>query len=552
MNLNKQAKQMMIAAVMFIGLAVFCRLLGISGFHSLLMGLIRSSIYIFLFAAWGILLSKRIIHTQLRRYMIGIAGCMVFWFLIRTLKYHFIPTEALPDFVRFTWYCYYIPMLLIPMFSLLASVSLGKSEQYRMPLSVCLMCVPTIFLVLTVLTNDLHQMVFSFPSEYSVWTDVHYDYGPMYWVIVLWIGVNALFAFAIILRKCRIPHSKKLLWLPLIPFSLMIAYGILCVTVWDVIKLFVGDITAVYCVLIALLFESCIQCGLIQSNTGYEDLFMVNKLGAQITNRENAVCLTSSNAMELSEEQRKSAEKHTISIDKNTLLKSQPIHFGHVLWQVNIAKLNETTEQIEENCRNLAERNRIRQKNLETQKKILTLREKNRASDLLHRETARQIDLIDRMLMQYDTETDDKKSRKLLAGAAVLGAYIKRYGNLLLVSQHAKTADIRDLSRCLDESFVNLELLGVGCLHTLPSDLMLSTNDMLYVYRKFEEIVEACLYDLKYVWINARESKGWIILSMEFVCDTDLSPLASNKSLFTCEDGTYRFTFKLKKGGAQI
>lgn len=407
-------------------------------------------------------------------------------------------------------------------------------------------------MVLTVLTNDLHQMVFSFPVEYSVWTDSHYNYGPIYWVIVVWIAINAILAFAIILRKCRIPHSKKLLWLPLIPFSMMIVYGILCVTVWDAIEPFLGDITAVYCVLIALIFESCIQCGLIQSNTGYGELFKVNKLGAQITDCENNVCLTSSNARQLSKEQRKCAETHTIVFDKNTLVKSQKIHFGHVLWQVDIKKLNETTEQIEENCRNLAERKRIRQENLETQKKILTLREKNRANDLLHRETARQIDFIDRMLSRYDTETDDNKRRKLLAGAAVLGAYIKRYGNLLLVSQRTKTADIRDLSRCFDDSFVNLELLGVNCLHTMPSGLTLQTKDMLYVYRSFEEIVEACLYDLHYVWINVRESKGWIILSMEFVCDTDLSPLASSKSLFTCEDGTYRFTFKLKKGGEQI
>lgn len=129
--------------------------------------------------------------------------------------------------------------------------------------------------------------------------------------------------------------------------------------------------TAVNCVIIAMIFESCIQCGLIQSNTGYEKLFAVGKLGAQITDRENTVCLTSSNARELTEEQRENAKVHDVSLDKNTIVKSRPIHFGHMLWQVDIAKLTEVTEQIEENCRDLAHRNRIRQENLETQKKIL-------------------------------------------------------------------------------------------------------------------------------------------------------------------------------------
>ena len=309
--------------------------------------------------------------------------------------------------------------------------------------------------------------------------------------------------------------------------------------------------TVVFCLLIVAILECCIECGLIQSNTGYEELFMVSRLGAQITNQENAVCLASANARALTEEQRISTKTQTVSADKSMIVKSQPIGFGHVLWQENVAELTEAIEQIEENCRDLAEHNRIRQENLKTRKKILALQEKNRVSDLLHRETAGQIDLIDRMLAQYDTETDDRKRSRLLGGAAVVGAYITRYGNLLLIGERTETADIRDLARCFDESFINLELLGVNCLHTLPSDIILATKDMLQVYRSFEAAVETSLSDLQYVWINVRESKEGIFLNMEFVCDTDLSPFASIADSFSCEDGAYRFTFKLRKGGEE-
>lgn len=74
--------------------------------------------------------------------------------------------------------------------------------------------------------------------------------------------------------------------------------------------------------------------------------------------------------------------------------KSQPIRFGHVLWQEDIAELTEAIEQIEENCRNLAERNRIRQENLETRKKILALQEKTgRATCFIKRLPCRSIGL---------------------------------------------------------------------------------------------------------------------------------------------------------------
>ena len=50
-----------------------------------------------------------------------------------------------------------------------------------------------------------------------------------------------------------------------------------------------------------------------------------------------------------------------------------------------------------------------------------------------------------------------------------MGAYIKRCGNLLLVSHLEETADIQDLSRCFEDSFVNPELLDVMPLYA-PCD----------------------------------------------------------------------------------
>ena len=115
MKVNKQTKLMMLTAAVLIVLAVICRMLGNSGFYRQPMGMIRSGIYIFMFVAWGVLLNGRIIHAELRRYMVSIAGLMSFWLLLRTLKYNFISQEDMPDLTRFVWYAYYIPMLIIPL-----------------------------------------------------------------------------------------------------------------------------------------------------------------------------------------------------------------------------------------------------------------------------------------------------------------------------------------------------------------------------------------------------------------------------------------------------
>ncbi len=539
------------STILYVALAILtARVLRQIGFRvedplDLCLIILRASIYIGLFAAWGISIRNRIIQPQVRRLLTSVSVLMIFWITVRTIRYSLDECIWL---MRYLWYLYYLPMLLIPLLAVFVALSLGKPDNFRLPKWIVYLYLPTIALLLLVLTNDLHQFVFVFSEDAIVWgNDYRYAFG--YFPTIGWMILCSVTALVIMLIKCRIPHSRTVLMLPFVPAIMLLIYGILyCFRVpW--LRFLMGDMTVVSCLFIAATLESCIQCGLIQSNTGYDELFMVSRLGAQITDQENTVCLASFNARELTKEQRISALTQTVPADNRMLVKSQPIGFGHVLWQEDVAELTEVIEQIEENCRDLAERNRIRQENLETRKKILALQEKNRVNDLLHRETAGQIDRIDRMLAQYDRETDDRKRSRLLAGAAVVGSYIKRYGNLLLAGERTKETDIRDLARCFEESFVNLELLGVNCLHTLPSGIFLATKDMLQVYRSFEMAVEACLYDLSHVWIYMRDNGQAFLLNIEFVCDTDLSPFTQVADSFSCEDGAYRFAFKLQKGG---
>ena len=531
----------LVAAMVFSAIAL--RVLGKFDILIVPGGIARSLIYIALYIGWGISVSKRIIQVQVRHYLIAVSGLMVFWFVIRSMRYFFITDIGIS---RQLWYLYYLPMLFIPLFSLFVAISLGKPENARLSkTALLLLSIPTVLCLLLVLTNDLHQLVFSFP-EGEVWTDKNNGYTFGYYIVLGWEILCAFAAFVIMIIKCRLSYRKK--YLPFLMLACSIVYALIYVSGVEWMQLIGGDITAAQCLMFTGILESCIQCGLIQTNTGYEELFMVSRLGAQITDQENTVCLASSNAGGLTDEQRMSAKTHPVLADKTTLIKSKPIRFGHVLWQEDVSELTEAIEQIEENCRDLSERNRIRQENLETKKKILSLQEKNRAADVLNRETAGQISMIEHLLTQYDTENDAQKREKLLAGAAVLGAYIKRYGNLLLVSHREETADIRDLSRCFEDSFVNLELLDVKCLCTLPADVILATKDMLRIYHTFETVLEDCLFDLHSVWVNARERKGQFLVSIDFVCDTDLSGHKADADLYSCEDGTCRFTFQLQKG----
>lgn len=135
--------------------------------------LFRAAVYAGLFAAWGISVHHRIVQKQVWMYMVTVALLALFWLTARTLKFHFVTD---PHAARYLWYAYYIPNLLIPLNALFVALYVGKLENYRIPKWAHLLCIPALLLVLLVLTNDLHQLVFTFPADALVYTDKDYNY----------------------------------------------------------------------------------------------------------------------------------------------------------------------------------------------------------------------------------------------------------------------------------------------------------------------------------------------------------------------------------------
>lgn len=514
------------------------------GLFDLALTVLRGSIYVVFFAIWGLSAQQRLTQMQLRVYVRSIAALMMFWMAVRTIRYCLDSALSLS---RWLWYLYYLPMLWIPLLGVLIAFSIGKPDNYHLPAWTALLYLPSLALFLLVITNDMHQLVFSFPAESLDWAD-DYQYGPGYFLTVFWIVFCGFMTLVPMLVKCRIPRSRIVLLLPFVPTAAAIGYVLLYILHIPWLRVIAGDMTVVFCLLFIAILESCIACGLIQSNTGYEELFMVSSLGILIMDHQNAVCLASADAEEFSPAQRIQAQSQPVLAEHHKLLMSKPISFGYMLWQTDVSEIAEAIEQIEENNATLAERNRIRQETIETQKKILALQERNRITDLINKETAHQIDRIECLLTQYDAETEQNRRRMLLAGMTIVGAYIKRYGNLLLISQRASSADIHDLSRCFDESFRNLEQLGVNCLQQLPTGISLPTQDMLRVYQSFETIVEAGMFELHQIWVQMRKKEDAYLLTMEFVSDSDLSSFATMADAFSFEEEAWRFTYQIHPG----
>ena len=527
---------------------VFCAiLLRVLGKFDILIvpgGILRSLIYIALYFGWGISVSKRIIQVQVRRYLISVSCLMVFWFVIRSTRYFFTEDAVIE---RYLWYWYYLPMLFIPLFSLFVAISLGKPANARLSKkTLLLLYIPTVLCLLLVLTNDLHQLVFSFP-EGEVWTDRNNGYTFGYYIVLGWEILCALAAFVIMIIKCRLSYRKK--YLPFLLLACSIVYALIYVSGVEWMQLIGGDIAAAQCLMFTGILESCIQCGLIQTNTGYQALFEAGSIGAQIVDTDYDTRYASSNAPKLSAEIMRSAESEAAKLDSKTLLRSSKIPGGHVLWQEDITDITALLEKLEENRKTISESNDVEQENYKTKVKINTVREKNRLYDRLQAQTAHQIELLDQLLTQYEAQSDPEIRRSLLAKAAVIGAYIKRRGNLMFIGEKSDVTDTAELTACLDESFANLELMGVECAIDIPDKNSIYTRDAIRVYDFFEAVTEEAMDDLQFVWLKARGLEDAVIFYLQAESKTDLLALASLADTCTCEEGVWRFSLRIGKAG---
>ncbi|OLA05969.1 MAG: hypothetical protein BHW19_05830 [Eubacterium sp. 38_16] len=543
---KQQKKQRNWNQVIFVGLviaALLCRIVGKVSPRYLFWGILRTLIYIGLYIGWGISIHKRVVQKAAKNTLIFISGLMIFWFIVRSIKYFFAMDVNVE---RYLWYSYYLPMLFIPQAAVQTAVLLGQPEEYILPKWLKLLYVPTTLCFLLVLSNDFHQCVFSFAAG-EVWTDKGYRYAWGYYTVLLWEVVCAVTAFALMVYKCRLSQRKK--YLPVIGIGISILYAIIYASGAEWMQVIGGDITAALCLMFVCIFESCIYCGLIQTNTGYEELFEVCTMGAQITDRNYCVRYTSANAMELSEAVMREAEKGDVVVDKKTLIQNRPIQGGHILWQEDIEYIIMLLERMEENRKTIEESNCLEQENYQTKAKINMLREKNRLYDKLQTQTAGQIGLLNELLSRYEVEEDLVKSRRLLAKISVIGTYIKRYGNLIFIGERAEISDVAELGACLEESFSSLKLMGIECALTAPVGERIYVRDAVRIYSFFESIVEACVDSIQFMWVKIRPCGEELIVCMEAESEANLSSFFDKTEKGEYEDGVWKFTFTVKKAG---
>ena len=501
-------------------------------------------IYIGILASWGIAVYDRIVNKSIRRYLVVLMGLMMFWLLMRTLRL----TVFLYIFPigQWCWYAYYISMILIPQLCFFAVKHIGEPEEYKMPKRWHLMSLFSLLLIGGILSNDIHQWAFRFHLGYEAGWD-YYQRGFLYYIAVLWILICVVMMVAEAIKRCRVPKTHKIIWRPIA----MIAIGVLYTVLYTVDSALFGfiEMTAALCFIVVAIWESCIKTGLVGSNTHYDELLKYSGLGVAVVDQHYRTYYQSEDAFPLTAEQMKATENSSVMLRGGIRVSGAAIRGGHTLWQEDISELLDTLEELTALREELKDSNSVSMKNYQLDKQIRTLTEKNRLHDELHHQTAHQINLLNSWLKQLIDTKDASKKRELLRRIVVVGAYLKRRNNLILVNEQDGIIKSEELKLSLGEMMKNLQLAGIDCGCVVQLETELSSQIAMKLFDFYEYIVETAFDGLKSLLARFFYRDGCFYACVDVICSLDLTKLESEAlTVSVSEENCYTVSFKVKEG----
>lgn len=471
---------------------------------------VRGAVYIALLSVWGVSIYIRTIQTSLRSYLLSIAFLLMFWVLVRTVKYSFVQSEVIS---RLLWYCYYIPILVIPLLAVYLAMSMGHSEEYAIPKKFLLLLIPMGALLVLVLTNDLHRLIFRSPNELPL-SDSNYEYTPLYLFIVIWEFGGAVAAYFIMRRKCRYV-SKKTLLLPMIPIIALIVFCISylfeCPFVFSYIS---RDITIFSSLCIMTCTELAILTGLIPSNTHYFDLFRITSMAVQIIDKDFNVMLSSDTAKTYDADVLEKTVSAPVLLDDGVRLSSAGIRGGYVVWQDDVSDLTEMVERLNDTNEFLRGKNTTLAEKVKTDMLHRRLFEKNRLYNIMQMQTASKLHELEALVDMLDQVSEQDEERDILSRIAVLGAYIKRRNNLIFLAEDERALPTSELYYCIRESMQSLALFGTACEYRVDCDTSLPFSELMRLYDAFEDAIEDAMGKLSSAYVSVTEGAGFLAMSI--------------------------------------
>lgn len=506
-----------------------------------------------LIIGWGVSVSYRIVQKNIRIYLVISATLMLLWMALRAIKYN-SPAD-INTYGRYLWYSYYIAMVFLPLMMFFATLNIGKPENTNN--RKYLLIIPAAVLVLLVMTNDFHQLAFVFEPDFHNWNK-QYSYGPVYYVIVVWIFMLVLSSIVLSINQCRISATRKKLWIPIVIILVAIIY-----TVWNNLNhgysgLRIYNVPEVFCFASIALWESLIQIGLVPSNTGYGNFFNASNLNALIFDNEGNMKYRSKNAANVSKNV-VLKNGNSVVIDENIILKKHNIKGGKAVWTEDISAINRINRELSEIKEQISEYNVILKSEAELKKRRAAVTEQNKLYDNITEFIRPQLCDLENILKNIENNSGDISVN--YARACVVNVYIKRISNLFIMAKSRKMLNAFELENSIRELAEYISVYGISCSFFSNVSGEISAEKSIAIFKFIGEFIRLKMNCTDALLFNLKADNKFIDLKIN--CDSknemkipddlldDITKLGGNVT--TEYDGDTLFVFvRMQSGGDGI
>ena len=389
--------------------------------------------FVVLVILWMGFVLRRVMQKGVRRATL-LAGILVIgWVMLRVFKYQ-IPYGMIN---QYCWYGYYAFQLGIPLVILWMSWVVDKPEDVLHPprwWGVCAAFNAALFLL--VFTNNLHHFAFDFLPDDPNYAE-NYVYGPVYYLCMATIFIEALIAQVLFIRKSWKSPRKAGFVVPVVFYCLLISY---CVAyIFRVPLIWETDLTIVAGTFVVLFIETCIRTRLIPVNTRYKDLFEHSPMKMKIVGNDGVTLLAS--ALE------EASRAHGDELGEY-LVYTDDISGGKVVWQEDIGSIQRLNREIKASMTKLEAVNTMLIEEERIRSRLAAAEERVALTTALTLENEKKTLQLSAMI---DALPNEGGHPAHIAAITMLLCYIKRRCNLFFREREIEDIRLDELAAYMEE-----------------------------------------------------------------------------------------------------
>ena len=438
-------------------------------------------IYLVIFSFWLIRLYYKLYDKKKRKYILYIGLLIILWLILRISK-------SLIDNItinRLIWYLYYIPMLLIPtLFYIFSNTSIRKKVHKK-----ALYIVSTI-LILLVLTNDLHQLAFKFPSGLEDFNT--YKHNIIYFIICIWtFSLLAKGMINLAIDKIKVKKDFKA-FLPLIILIIEIIYTGLYVSNLSIIRN--SNLAVITSIITCLGIELMFYLNLIPNNSKYKNRFENSSLDMAIISLDGKTTYLTNTFKKIPNNIINNIKKGN---NKDKYKKENIIYDikrnkdSYVIIKKDITKLNELKKELEIKQKELINQQKSLKNEEEIRKKLYEIRLRKRIILKLEDNLESRREEAKKILNKRNINKNNLERIKLLI------AYCKRKSSLIISEFNNEIYSEINIKLILEELLCDSQSLGINgavVVNKMNIDSLMMSNIYEVIFSILEQLQDNYIF----------------------------------------------------------